>query len=157
MADASPRTSTPSPEPLGELFLATSRTLRRQTANALGPLGITLHQARSLRAVIHNGPMRLGVLADRLRIAPRSVTDVVDSLAEAGWVERSPDPDDRRATVIAATEAGLRQAEAVERVRRETSERFFGQLDSAERDALRRTLQGLLADGDHRSHRTEQR
>ena len=27
----------------------------------------------------------------------------------------------------------------------------------AERDALRRTLQGLLADGDHRSHRTEQR
>lgn len=146
MAEAEPVSTTPSPEPLSEMILATSRALRRSTADALGPLGITPHQARSLRTLHLDGPMRLGVLAERLRIAPRSVTDVVDSLVEAGWVERSPDPDDRRATVIAATAAGRRQAAAVEQVRQETSERLLGPLDAADRDALRRILQALLDD-----------
>lgn len=138
--------TTDAPEPLGELFLATSRRLRRQTMEAFAPLGITPHQARTLRTVLAEGPMRLGVLAGRLRIAPRSVTDVVDSLVEAGWVARSPDPDDRRATVIEVTAAGRRQAEAVEAVRREASGRFFDAMAPADRAELKRILGDFLAD-----------
>ena len=36
--------------------------------------------------------MRPSVLAERLRIAPRSATEVVDALEARGLVERGPDP-----------------------------------------------------------------
>jgi DNA-binding MarR family transcriptional regulator len=136
----------PSPEPLGELFLATSRRLRHRTAHALAPLGITPHQGRTLRTIERDGPMRLGVLADALRIAPRSVTDVVDALVEAGWVARSPDPDDRRATVIEVTDAGREQARAVE----EASEGVFAGLPAADRAELARILRKATDPGTRR-------
>ena len=44
--------------------------------------------------------MRPSVLAERLHIAARSATEVVDALEERGLVERGPDPDDRRATLV---------------------------------------------------------
>ena len=50
--------------------------------------------------------MRPGALAEHLRIAPRSATEVVDDLQERGLVERAPDPADRRATLVRLTEAG---------------------------------------------------
>ena len=138
--------------PADEAPLSQSKLTTPDDVRAHG-VEVLTGRALSVRARAGGG-FEVALTGDNTLVARRVI---VDSLAEAGWVERSSDPDDRRATVIGVTEAGLRQAEAVERVRRETSERFFGQLDPAERDALRRTLQGLLADGDHRSHRTERR
>ena len=66
--------------------------------------------------------MRPSVLADHLRIAPRSATEVVDALEERGWVQRSPDPTDRRATTSTLTGAGRELVAAIDDVRRRASE-----------------------------------
>ena len=140
---ARPGTDLGSPDALGEVFLSTSRRLRHHIARSLAPTGMVPHHARALRIVDRDGPMRLGELAAALHVVPRSVTDVVDALADAGWVTRTPDPADRRATVITTTPAGRARAREVEQVRRAAGDNFFASLPAADRATLRRILQAL--------------
>jgi DNA-binding MarR family transcriptional regulator len=62
---------------------------------------------RTLSVLEMTGPIRLGELAERSRVAQPTATKIVAGLAERGWVERRADPTDARATRIAATESGL--------------------------------------------------
>ncbi|HVC06103.1 MAG TPA: MarR family transcriptional regulator [Solirubrobacterales bacterium] len=50
--------------------------------------------------------MRLTELATLAGMTKQSVGEVVDDLSERGYVERIPDPDDRRAKLISLTEKG---------------------------------------------------
>src|SRR3954453_6041505 len=50
--------------------------------------------------------MRLTELATLAGITKQSAGELVDELAESGYVERIPDPDDRRAKLICLTERG---------------------------------------------------
>lgn len=127
---------------LDELLLGAARALRRRWATGLGP-DLSPHDARALRVIGHHGPTRLGVVADHLRIAPRSATDVVDRLESRGLVRRSPDPADRRAMTVALTDDGESVLAHVDRARREGAAEFFGALDDGERAALATLLARL--------------
>lgn len=122
-----------------------ARGLRRRFAATLEPWGLTPHEARALRVVGHHEPTRLGVVATHLRIAPRSVTDVVDALEGHGFVAREPDPSDRRATRVALTPEGRRVLDELDAARRADSEDYFAGLSDRDRAALTRIL-GLLVD-----------
>ena len=52
--------------------------------------------------------LRLNDLASRSGITPQSMGQFVDELQELGYVERRPDPDDRRAKRIHLTRKGKR-------------------------------------------------
>ena len=52
------------------------------------------------------GPMTLGDLAAALDVSPRNITGLIDHLERDGLVERSPDPEDRRAVRARLTPAG---------------------------------------------------
>src|SRR5688572_4453254 len=95
-------------ETLAEAFWAVARQLRHLTRDIVTPFGITPGQARALGVLRQHGGMRLSDLAEHLRIAPRSTTEVIDALQERGLVERSPDPADRRATLVTVTDEGDR-------------------------------------------------
>ena len=56
--------------------------------------------------------LRLTEIAERSRITKQAVGEVVSDLAELGYVERAPDPDDRRAKLIRLTDRG-REAQGV--------------------------------------------
>jgi DNA-binding MarR family transcriptional regulator len=84
--------------------------------------------------------MRLTQLSEHLHIAPRSATEVVDALESRGLVRRSPDPDDRRATLVEATEPGLGVLEAI---RGTEAGRVFGRLSQEDRAHLARILRQL--------------
>lgn len=129
---------------LGDRFAAVSRRLRRGLLEDLEPLGITPHEGRALRVAAERGPLRLGALADELRVAPRSVTDVVDALEARGLARRTPDPGDRRAKAVEVTELGRERVADVERLRARRAERLFGTLDAADRRELSRLLDLLL-------------
>jgi DNA-binding MarR family transcriptional regulator len=137
----------PSPEAgdetLADAFRAVSRQLRQQTQRALAPWNVTPSQARALGMLHRHGPLRLGTLSEHLRIAPRSTTEVVDALQEAGLVARSPDPADRRATLVALTERGADAAAGIRAARAAEAEEFFARLDDADRAGLTRLLQLL--------------
>jgi DNA-binding MarR family transcriptional regulator len=71
-------------------------------------------QLDALDAVAEHDACRMSELAAFLRVDASTATRVVDRLAEAGLVERSADPSDRRARQIAVTPAG---ASLLERIR----------------------------------------
>ena len=125
----------------GDLVMALARRVRREHAESLAQWDVTPSQARALRVLSSRAEgMRPSVLADELRIAPRSATDVVDGLEERGWVARAADPSDRRATVLSLTPDGRELVERIEGVRRLASERVLDVLT----DAQRRTLHEIL-------------
>jgi DNA-binding MarR family transcriptional regulator len=66
-------------------------------------------------------PMR--VMGERLQLHPTSVTNIVDRLQADGLVERIPHPTDRRATLVAITEAGT---ERLEEATKSVTEMDFG-------------------------------
>ncbi|GAB3700823.1 MarR family winged helix-turn-helix transcriptional regulator [Mariniluteicoccus flavus] len=123
-----------------------SHALRRLTVAAAEPHGLNPHQLRALRTVAQLDDPRPSDVAERLRIAPRSATDVLDHLAAAGLVERLPHPDDRRATLLRLTDDGVRVHAAIERDREAGAAAYFSVLSSAERAELARLL--ALLEGD---------
>jgi DNA-binding MarR family transcriptional regulator len=53
-----------------------------------------------------NGPLGAGELAARERVQPPSMTKVIASLEEHGFVRREAHPSDKRQAIIVLTEAG---------------------------------------------------
>lgn len=61
---------------------------------------------------VHEKGMRLTELAQRAGMTKQSIGEIVDDLEALGYVERVPDPADKRAKLIRLTEKGL-QAQRV--------------------------------------------
>lgn len=129
---------------LGELVMEVARGLRRRFAATLEPWGVTPHESRALRVIGRHEPTRLGVVAQHLRIAPRSVTDVVDSLENRGFVARESDPTDRRATQVSLTTSGRTILDELDAARRADHEGYFAELSERDRATLSRILTGLV-------------
>jgi DNA-binding MarR family transcriptional regulator len=127
-------------ETLAEAFWAVARRLRDTSQETLAPWDITPAQLRALRMLRRHGVMRLSELSDRLRIAPRSATEVVDALEKRGLAERRPDQGDRRATLVEVTDDG---GSVLDAIRGSEAERVFSRLTSADRSQLARILRKL--------------
>jgi DNA-binding MarR family transcriptional regulator len=84
------------------LFRHVARTDRDLPADA--PLTAT--QRVALGEIFDAGPLRLHELAERMRTTPPTASRAVDALVSAGLVDRTPDPDDRRAVRIGMTRGG---------------------------------------------------
>src|ERR1700712_1262447 len=112
------------PDSLGEQFGAVARRLRAASMTSLSAWNITPAQMRTIRVLTaHEGGMRSSELAHHLHIAPRSATEVIDAVEAKGMVERSPDPTDRRATLVTLTPRGTDLMKEVRRARGLESER----------------------------------
>jgi DNA-binding MarR family transcriptional regulator len=59
-----------------------------------------------LQLAVEHGPLRAGEVAERLDALPSSITRHIRALAEAELVTTEPDPADRRAVLLMATDAG---------------------------------------------------
>ena len=75
---------------------------------ALTPLSLTFsrYEALALLSFSRNGSMAMARMGERLQVHPTSVTSTIDRLERDGLVERTPHPDDRRATLATLTKAG---------------------------------------------------
>ena len=141
---------------LGDLMHAAFRGLRKRWMLQLAPFDLTPHQFRALNAIARAGAasagmedgqvpeqvsgLRLKELAERLRIAPRSATEVVDQLAVKGLVARAAHPTDRRATLLSLTDEGDRLRKHVAADRKREADEFFSVLDPQDRAELARIL-----------------
>jgi len=59
---------------------------------------------------------RIGELAERAKLTNQSVGYLVDYLEEHGYVERRPDPTNRRATLVCFTDRGWDEADACAKI-----------------------------------------
>src|SRR5581483_10837004 len=91
-------------------------------------------------------------LAELLAVTKQAAIKVVDEMEARGFVERRPDPHDRRAKVLALTEKGRRVRRTALAASRRMEAELRRDLDDAQVDALRSVLlrflerHGALAD-----------
>jgi DNA-binding MarR family transcriptional regulator len=90
---------------LGFLLANVSRLMRRAFQQQLEGSSLTLAQARALIYVSRHEGVRQVELAELLEVQPITLARLIDQLADAGLVERRPDPSDRRAYQIFLTPA----------------------------------------------------
>ncbi|MFI1917767.1 MarR family winged helix-turn-helix transcriptional regulator [Nocardia sp. NPDC020380] len=89
---------------ISELARTTSRfaeAMRQGTSRAYDPVRVGV-----LQLAAESGPLRAGEIAERLDALPSSVTRHVRALSDSGLATSAPDPVDRRAVLVEATEAG---------------------------------------------------
>lgn len=95
-------------ENLGYLIGDVSRLLRREFDQRVRGIGVTRPQWRVLTLLKRMEGINQGGLAELLEVEPITLCRMVDRLAEAGMVERRPDPADRRAWRLFLTPRGLK-------------------------------------------------
>src|SRR5436190_19031007 len=88
---------------MGDQHVRTLTRLARMLERRAGDL--SLPQFRVL-ALVDEGGERASQLADRLAVAKPTITAVVDGLVDRGFLKRTADCDDPRATKISLTAAG---------------------------------------------------
>jgi DNA-binding MarR family transcriptional regulator len=125
--------------------------LARQTVAAEQPVleahGLSMW-AYIVLSVLDHSPIRTqaalaeAIGADKTRIIP-----TLDELQQHGYIERMPDPDDRRARLLAITESGRSIKDTVQVNIQRGEERWLGQLSAHERDIFLRALNQLSVRG----------
>lgn len=86
-----------------QLSLAVGRRLRARVDGD----PIEWSQATLLFTLKREGALRLGDLAESMRLDASTVSRHVQQLAEREFLSREPDPDDGRACILAVTDAGI--------------------------------------------------
>jgi DNA-binding MarR family transcriptional regulator len=123
--------------PLAEALTHASWRLRRASVKELAPFGLTFAQSRVLRILARRDePIRIGDLAARFEVAPRSATSMIDSLETLGLVERRADPTDRRSVLVGLTPDGLALMRRIGDARRASAEVLFGRLTAPQQAQL---------------------
>jgi DNA-binding MarR family transcriptional regulator len=97
----------------------------------------------ALRTLETLGSLSTKALATALNLDASTVTRQITALEGAGFVERRPDPLDRRSSTIVLTPEGRRTMGGVERERRQGMEELVEDWDEEERVALGRALTRL--------------
>ncbi|MBI3945937.1 MAG: MarR family transcriptional regulator [Armatimonadetes bacterium] len=129
---------------LGRLLSLAQKHASRSLRAELEPFGITPVQFAVLIELYCRDGLSLNSLSERLRADPPTISGVVDCLVSAGYVERRPDPNDRRRLRLFATE----KARAIEDelyaadARREAA--MTRRLAPEEREALKELLRRVV-------------
>ncbi len=114
--------------------------LSRRLRPTLSGGGLTPTRISVLFTVVRRGPLRATALAELEGLNPTMLSRVIAQLADDGLVERLPDPDDRRAALVAATDAGRELRERILHEREDVLSVQLGLLSAEERATVERAL-----------------
>jgi DNA-binding MarR family transcriptional regulator len=128
---------------LREPFRAMSDELMRELAARGHPEVRFAHG--SVFQFLDDDGTRVGVLAERAQVSKQAMAQLVAHLEEHGYVERIPDPHDRRARLVRATERGREVFDIARAVVADVDTRLRQRLGDAKVTQLRTLLQELDA------------
>ncbi len=131
------------PEQVGERYLAVHHRMFRAVNDEMAGCGLSMARTKVLRRLREQGPTRQNVLAADFALSPHSITDIVDGLERLGLAERRPDPVDRRAKLVAITDAGQTALDVANATWERLLTQIFGSLSQADRETLLRLLGSL--------------
>lgn len=121
---------------LGFLVCDISRLVRRMFNSRARNTGLTQPQWQAMFTISHNPGINQISLADLLEIHPITLTQQLDRMQAAGWVERRPDPNDRRATCLFITTKGRPVLEKLRAIGTDVLNAGFGDVDPKLREKM---------------------
>jgi DNA-binding MarR family transcriptional regulator len=89
------------------------------------------------------GPVRAGALAQRAKLSPSAITEIVEGLETEGMVRREADPEDRRAVRVALTPDGRRHLQRFEHAAAVALAERLSSLTPAQRQRIRAAFNDL--------------
>jgi len=138
----------PVPDPFAgsslEIYRSNMAGLLREVRGTLIPQGLLLTDLRAL-ALIGKRSTRPTALAHRLDLTPSAATQIIDRLERRGFVRRTPDPRDRRATVVQLTPTGVETCRRASRRVARVIRGIASEVSPEGLDALRRGSEELQA------------
>ena len=128
---------------LGWALSAVTRSYLRAAREALTEFPGGVRGYLVLAAADQGEPSSQLALAQHLGVDRTAMTYLLDDLEDAGFVERRPDPADRRARRVTVTTSGHARLKELSTGLRDTEDSLLAPLDGAERAVLRDLLQRL--------------
>lgn len=119
------------------------RVLRRSIRTDYPWERLPMARVELLQTLVEQGPSRIGELAQEQRLAPNTVSELVQALVDDGLAERAPDPSDRRATVVAVTPRGRGELGQWTEAHESRIGAALEGLSVADRTAIRRALPAM--------------
>jgi DNA-binding MarR family transcriptional regulator len=136
--------TSPAPDDLAtRLYVVVGRLVR--TLRRTGSADISPGALSALASLSRGGSCRLGDLATREGVAAPTMTRIVAVLEDGGLVFRAPDPEDRRAVLVDATDAGRELVEGESFARSSALRRRMAALSAEDRAALEAAVPVLEA------------
>jgi DNA-binding MarR family transcriptional regulator len=135
--------STPPADTIGVIELELLKLVRHlETFGRRSSLYLHVDRAGylALRTIEDLGPLSTKALAQALNLDASTVTRQITALEGGGFVERRPDPSDRRSSTIRLTEEGRQMMVGVERERRQGIEGLVDDWVEGEKVSLGRVL-----------------
>ncbi|MGV9676472.1 MarR family winged helix-turn-helix transcriptional regulator [Nocardia sp. NPDC003482] len=124
--------------PLGRILMALEKPV-------LAEHGVSMWGYSVLVALGRGTARGQGVLAEEIGADKTRIIPVLDELQARGWIERRPDPADRRARLLALTPEGRAVRDAVQADIQAREEALLGRLDPADRRGFLNALTTLAA------------
>ncbi len=124
--------------------LATTGVLRRQLTEA-GYGAMKPAYIGVLMCLWSEDGRQAGQLGRCAGLEPSTMTGLLDRMARDGWLERRPDPDDRRAQRIFLTAAGSAAEEPVSAVVQSMLDQMMAGIDEDDVDVFKQILRQVLA------------
>jgi len=136
--------TTQSDDTLLRQIYQTAIRLQLHADKALQPFAITLEQLHPLKILSRGG----GAIGQRQLCAltgktPANMTRILDRLANKGFIERRPDPEDRRAFTIVLTPAGEELVEQAIGLVTGYREQVLAGIDEQDETVCRRVLRRI--------------
>lgn len=128
---------------LGFLIHDVSRMRRSAYDQFMKPLGVTRAQWWVLAYLSRHDGMMQTQLADVLEVGKASLGDVIESLERNGWVERRPDPSDKRAKRVYLTKPAQTLIKRMTMMEDDFNSQILAELTTTERTELHRSLQKI--------------
>ena len=145
-AEPTKTTEPPQTQEVGRLFQRAARVysdLILERMAEKGYEGLTLFHTALIANLDAEGT-RITELAKRAGMAKQSMGQLANDLENRGYVERTPDPDDKRAHLIRFTEEGKALLRDSYRVKRDVEEEYAAALGHEEMERLRSLLGTLV-------------
>ncbi len=117
-----------------------SQCLRRSFNRYIRSAGLTYPQSRVIGTLSKEQGIKQAALAERMDMQPIALARLIDRMEVAGWVERRPDPIDRRAVQLFLTTKAQPILREIRDARADFEKAVLAGISDAEQDQLRRLL-----------------
>ncbi|QRN99182.1 MarR family transcriptional regulator [Archangium violaceum] len=128
-----------------DALIAASHRMRQEVNERLRECGLSLARFKVLQ-LLEKDALRMKEVSEALGVVPRTLTDTVDGLEAEGLVKREEDPNDRRATRLRLTAAGLNRVTEAHGIMGAVHRERTSRLSAGERAQLIHLLERLSGD-----------
>ena len=122
------------------LLADASRLIRKLADRRLATIGLTRAQWQALGNLRRMGPLTQAALAEIMEVETATIARLIDRLEAAGWIERSPDANDRRVKLVSMTDKAAAIMDEVGVIGQKLRDDMLVDLSQSEREHLVGTL-----------------